>query len=193
MGSRHPILEKIRLDIAVWSEADGCPVTARLLLRLVLLEPGFQLALSIRTQEALGALPWIGPGLRRGLWYGTTMVFACHISPEAKIGGGLFLPHPVGIVIGRHCRIGERVTIYQHVTLGRRNDIHDEQPRIEDLSRLYSGAIIVGKVVVGRNSVVGAKALVLHDIQPDHIAIGSPAQSFSRAELTVNESLTNCA
>ena len=68
--------------------------------RLLLLTPGFQLVFWLRVQRALKTVPVVGPALRRCLWYVTTIWFSCDVDPEVEIGPGLYLPHPLGIVIG---------------------------------------------------------------------------------------------
>jgi serine O-acetyltransferase len=99
-------------------------------------------------------------------WFSLSLIrrYGCHISPQAEIGQGLSLPHPVGIVIGRGVKVGHNVTIYQGVTLGVRNKSVDEYPTIGDNVTLYAGAVIAGGVLVGPNAAVGANAVVLHDV-----------------------------
>jgi serine O-acetyltransferase len=171
---------KIAMDVEAWSRAAGRPATLPFRLRLVLLEPGFQLALSLRLQEVIGTLPVIGKGLQRLIWYVTTMATGCHIAPTAILGGGLYMPHPTAIVIGRRCRIGNDVTIYQQVTLGSRDDEGSEQPVLDNNIKLYVGATLLGGVYVGDDAIIGAKAVVLNDIPAGHVAFGIPASSRPR-------------
>jgi len=90
--------------------------------------------------------------------------YGCHISPRARIGRGLSLPHPTGIVIGIGVQVGDDVTIYQGVTLGVRSKGRSEYPRIGDGVTLYAGAVVVGGVTVGNQAVVGANAVVTDDV-----------------------------
>ena len=174
---------KLRQDFEAWAAASGRAADFLLLLRLVLLEPGFQLAVSLRLQEALARLPLAGRLLRRLLWYATTIWTGCHISPTATFAGGLYIPHPTGIVIGAGSVIGRRVTIYQQVTLGRR-DVEDAGvPKVGDHCQLSAGAKILGAVTLGDHVTVGANAVVLDDVPTGHTAIGIPARvSARRAE-----------
>lgn len=108
-----------------------------------------------------------------------TIFFGIEIAIRCKIGGGLYLPHTQGIVIGASS-VGENVTIFQGVTLGAKNlDFsYDEslRPRIGNNVIIGAGAKILGGIVVGGNSVIGANAVVLHNI-PDHtVAFGVPAK-----------------
>ena len=102
--------------------------------------------------------------------------FGCYISAEAKIGRRLVLPHPTGIVVGEHCEIGDDVTIYQHVTLGRRVNSVSEYPIIGDGVVIYAGAVIVGGVSIGSRASIGANAVVIDDIPADSSAGGVPAR-----------------
>ena len=87
------------------------------------------------------------------------------IHPGAQIGSGFFIDHGTGVVIGETCIIGERVRIYQAVTLGaKRFETDDEgqlqkdyvrHPIVEDDVVIYAGATILGRVVIGQGSVIG--------------------------------------
>lgn len=93
--------------------------------------------------------------VRRKLVYN----FGIWLGDNIKIGKGLVLPHPQGIVIGNNVRIGNNVTIYQQVTLGRKNG---KYPKIRSGCVIYPGAKIVGGVTVGHKSIIGANSVVLH-------------------------------
>ncbi|RVU26013.1 serine acetyltransferase [Sandaracinomonas limnophila] len=83
------------------------------------------------------------------------------IHPGAKIGKHFFMDHGTGIVIGETCEIGERVKIYQGVTLGalsvdKSMASTKRHPTIEDGVVIYSGATILGgETIVGANSIIG--------------------------------------
>lgn len=167
---------KLRQDLEAWSRATDKPVSIALALRLGLLEPGFQLALSLRLQESVGRLPFVGRPLRRLLWYMTTIWTSCHIAPSATFGGGLYLPHPTGIVIGAGTRIGSGATIFQQVTLGRRDIAVGDVPVVGDHCQLAAGARILGAVTLGDHVTIGANAVVLSDVPAGHRAVGIPAR-----------------
>ena len=99
------------------------------------------------------------------------MVTGVDISPYAEIGPGFVIKHGVGIVIGKNTSIGQNVTVYQGVTTG------SGRPRICDSVVVWAGAKIIGDVIVGEGSVVGANAVVLDSVPPNHVAIGVPARS----------------
>ncbi len=81
-------------------------------------------------------------------------------------------PHPVGIVIGDGVRIGKNVQIYQNVTIGLRSHDAKDYPEIEDDVFIYTGAMILGGIRIGRGSEIGAHAIVTHDVPPGSLVKG---------------------
>jgi serine O-acetyltransferase len=98
------------------------------------------------------------------------------IHPAAKIGRSFFIDHGTGVVIGETCIIGERVRLYQQVTLGAKRFPADENgnlvkgndrhPIVEDDVVIYAGATILGRVTIGRGSVIGGNVWLTRDVQP---------------------------
>lgn len=107
------------------------------------------------------------------------MLFGLEASPRVKIGGGLFLPHTVGTVIGAE-QIGECVTIMQGVTLGaKETDIQftpSARPAVGNHVTIGAGAKVIGRVVIGDHAKIGANAVVLQDVPPYSVAVGVPAR-----------------
>jgi serine O-acetyltransferase len=100
--------------------------------------------------------------------------YGCHISPAAKIGIGLSLPHPTSIVIGLGAQIGNRVTIYQNVTIGVRARGQTRYPAIGNDVIIYAGAVLVGNIAIGDGSIVGANSVILSDVPAGfRVAAGS--------------------
>ena len=102
-----------------------------------------------------------------------------HVSPSARFLGGLKLPHPTGIVIGKGVRMGANVTIFQGVTLGGRKVGAAEEggyPMIEDDVVIYANAIVLGDLQVGRGSVVAGGAVVTKSVPCPSIVAGVPAR-----------------
>lgn len=94
------------------------------------------------------------------------------ISMNAKIGENLKFDHFMGIVIGEGVVIGDNCKIYQQVTLGQKGG---EYPVVGDNVVIYAGAKVIGGVKIGNNALIGANAVVLHDVPDNSIAVGVPA------------------
>lgn len=180
---REPsFFKEIGDDIGAWALNTGRTRSIAFVIHLLLLEPGFQLIVSHRLQWRLYPLPFVGRLLRRLLWYVTSIMTGCYIAPGARIGGGAFIPHPTGIVIGGESVIGRRVALYQHVTIGRRDPRCRGEPTIGDDCRLFAGATLLGRIRVGNNSDVGAGAVVLDDLAANALAVGVPASNIHHSQ-----------
>ena len=103
-----------------------------------------------------------------------------HISQYSKIDASLKLPHAHGIVIGRGVEVSEDVVIFQNVTLGgaRLGDWEDRNyPSIGRGTIIFAGAVIIGRVKIGENCVIGANAVVVTDVPDNSTFVGIPARS----------------
>ena len=99
------------------------------------------------------------------------------IHPAASIGNHFTIDHGTGVVIGATCIIGNNVKLYQGVTLGAKSFPCDENgnpikgiprhPILEDGVIVYSNATILGRITIGRGSVVGANIWVTESMQPN--------------------------
>ncbi|MFM0604255.1 serine acetyltransferase [Paraburkholderia sediminicola] len=112
------------------------------------------------------------------------------LHPGARIGAGFFIDHGTGVVIGETAIIGERVRVYQAVTLGAKRFPRDAQghlekgharhPIVEDDVVIYAGATILGRVTLGQGSVIGGNVWLTQDVAPgSHVT-----QAVSRNEGT---------
>ena len=99
------------------------------------------------------------------------------IHPKAEIDNGVYLIHSVGTVIGEGVRIKTDCEIFGGVTLGGRGGSRpdDGNPVIEENSVLCSGAIIIGKINIGRNVTVAAGSVVLDSVPDNVMVAGNPA------------------
>jgi serine O-acetyltransferase len=116
------------------------------------------------------------------------------IHPGALIGKSFFIDHGTGIVIGETCIIGDRVRIYQGVTLGAKSFQLDgdgnpvrgipRHPIVENDVTIYSGATILGRVTIGRGSVIGGNVWLVQSVPPgSRIAqTKSREESFKKAK-----------
>ena len=106
------------------------------------------------------------------------------IHPKAKIGKNLFIDHGMGVVIGETSEIGDNVTIYHNVTLGgiapsiNSNDQRNTKrhPTLENNVVVGSGAQILGPIIIKKNSLIGANAVVAKDVPENAVMIGIPAK-----------------
>ena len=111
------------------------------------------------------------------------------IHPNAKIGKNLFIDHGMGVVIGETSDIGDNVTIYHMATLGgiAPSINSDDQrnikrhPTLQENVVVGSGAQILGPVVVGKNSKIGANAVVTKDVPENAVMVGIPAKNVGTA------------
>ncbi|HEX7580309.1 MAG TPA: serine acetyltransferase [Thermoanaerobaculia bacterium] len=98
------------------------------------------------------------------------------IHPGAAIGEAFFIDHGTGVVIGETARIGNRVRIYQGVTLGAKSFPKDDRgvpikgvdrhPIVEDDVVIYAGATILGRVTIGRGASIGGNVWLTHGVAP---------------------------
>ena len=111
------------------------------------------------------------------------------IHPGARIGPSFFIDHGTSVVIGETARIGERVRLYQGVTLGAKSFPLDAQgrpvkgvdrhPIVEDDVVIYAGATILGRVTIGRGSVIGGNVWLTRSVPPgSHVTQAAFSSAF---------------
>jgi len=98
------------------------------------------------------------------------------IHPGATIGSSFFIDHGTGVVIGETAVIGNRVRLYQAVTLGARSFAvgpdgelqkgNARHPIVEDDVVIYAGATILGRVTIGRGSTIGGNVWLTRSVPP---------------------------
>lgn len=111
------------------------------------------------------------------------------IHPGARIGAGFFIDHGTGVVIGETAVIGERVRLYQAVTLGAKRFEKDGEgallkgqarhPVVEDDVVIYAGATILGRVTIGRGSSIGGNIWLTRSVP----AGSQVSQALNRQEV----------
>jgi serine O-acetyltransferase len=134
---------------------------------------GVQAILAHRVAHAL----WESqiPVAPRVIAYASRAVTGVEIHPAAKIGSDFFIDHGSGVVIGETTEIGDRVTLYQGVTLGGTGFARGKRhPTLRDDVTVGSGAKLLGPVTVGSNAKVGANTVVIEDIPPHTTVVGNP-------------------
>ena len=111
----------------------------------------------------------------------TRWVTGVEIHPGAVIGRRFFIDHGMGVVIGETAEVGDDVMLYHGVTLG--GQTHDggkRHPTLGNGVAVGAGAKILGPIIIGAGSVVGANAVVTRDAPEDSILVGVPAKARSR-------------
>lgn len=116
-------------------------------------------------------VPWLMKALTR-------VVHSAHVPCEASIGRTSMLGYRgLGVVIHHRAVIGENVIVGSHVVIGGRSG-HEMVPVIGDDVFIGAGACILGPVKVGDGSVIGANAVVIHDVEPHTVVAGVPATTI---------------
>lgn len=99
------------------------------------------------------------------------------IHPGATIGHSIMIDHGMGVVIGETAEVGNRVTIYQGVTLGGTgNHTGKRHPTVGNDVIIGSGAKVLGPVTLGNEVKVGANSVVLHDVPNGATVVGIPGK-----------------
>jgi len=108
------------------------------------------------------------------------------IHPGAQIGERFFMDHGTGVVIGETTVIGRNVRLYQGVTLGAKSFPLDAQgnpvkdiprhPIVEDDVIIYAGATVLGRVTIGKGSVIGGNVWVVDDVPPGSRIMQTPVR-----------------
>jgi len=144
--------------------------------------PSRSLLACVRSYQSLSCRKGIVPivlrkivVIRHRFW---SVVTGADIPLNCNIAGGLLLPHPNGVVIHPDARIGPNCLVFQQVTIGTRGD--GLVPVIGGHVDIGAGAKLLGGIVVGDHSLIGANAVVLCDVPAGTIAVGNPAQIRER-------------
>jgi len=139
--------------------------------------PSRSLLAAIRAHQRWSAsrAPWAPvlrkwAALRHLVW---SVVTGADIPVNARIAGGLLMPHPNGIVIHPDAQIGPNCLLFQQVTIG---VAHGGVPRIEGHVDIGAGAKVLGAITVGAHARIGANAVVIDDVPPGATVVGIPAR-----------------
>ena len=145
----------------------------------LIFKAGFQAVLLYRISHRLHQLGWTYPA-----WFLSRVSVAitgAEIEFNAEIGPGMFVAHPVGIVVGRGTVIGSGVTLFQGVTFGVKSWHPDEIgkfPRVGNNCYFFAGAAVIGGVTIGDDCVVGAHAVVTDNLPSGAMAVGMRAEIY---------------
>jgi len=110
--------------------------------------------------------------LRHLFW---SVISGADIPINCKLGGGIIIPHPNGIVIHPDANIGVNCLIHQQVTIGV-NRSSNVPPIIHGHVDIGAGAKIIGNITIGAHALIGANAVVVKDVEAYSIVAGVPAK-----------------
>lgn len=110
--------------------------------------------------------------LRHLFW---SVITGADIPLNCKIGGGLLIPHPNGIVIHPDSVIGVNCLIHQQVTIGVKRG-SDKPPMLEGHVDIGAGAKIIGPILIERNALIGANSVVVKNVSAGSVVAGIPAK-----------------
>jgi serine O-acetyltransferase len=172
LGTLRRVMKEVTSDVAAARDRDPAARgvgTAEILTGWA----GVQALLAHRVAHAL----WDTgvPFAPRVIAYTSRSITGVEIHPAARIGSDFFIDHGSGVVIGETAEIGDRVTLFQGVTLGGTGFARGKRhPTLEDNVTVGSGAKLLGPVTVGRNAKVGANTVVIEDVPPETTVVGNP-------------------
>jgi serine O-acetyltransferase len=172
MSALKRVLGEVRADVAAARDRD--PAAKGISTFEILTSwAGVQALLAHRVAHAM--LEAGVPLAPRAIAYLTRAVTGVEIHPAAKIGGEFFIDHGSGVVIGETAEIGDRVTLYQGVTLGGTGfQPGKRHPTLGDNVTVGSGAKLLGPIAVGSGAKVGANTVVVEDVPPYSTVVGNP-------------------
>jgi serine O-acetyltransferase len=146
-------------------------------------EAGFRLTFWLRTVQFLRSRRGRFPGGHRlAAWFYHRNCVRCavQISLRATIGRGLYLPHPLCIVVHGDCVIGENCTLSHGVTLGSSpRDGGAKVPRVGNRVFFGPGAVAFGAITIEDGSAIGANCVVTKDVPENAVVVGVPGRILS--------------
>lgn len=115
------------------------------------------------------------------LWNPIRIITSIEIRPQATIGMNFFIAHAGEILIAPKVVIGNDCFISGRCTLGVKfNDSSKGAPAISDGVKIGIGAVMVGDIKIGRNSIIGANAVVTKSVPDNVVVVGNPARVIKK-------------
>ncbi len=172
LGALRRVASEIRSDVA--SARDRDPAARSVgSFEILTTWAGVQALLAHRVAHALYEAEV--PLVPRAVAFGSRAVTGVEIHPAAQIGSEFFIDHGAGVVIGETAEIGDRVTLYQGVTLGGTGFARGKRhPSVGDDVTVGSGAKLLGPVAIGHGAKVGANTVVISDVPANSTVVGNP-------------------
>lgn len=172
------LLNSLSNDLKVAFDRDPA---ARTKFEVALTYPGLHALWSHRVAHWLWTHDWKLAG--RWLSQLTRFFTGIEIHPGATIGSGFFIDHGMGVVIGETAEIGNDVTLYHGVTLGGVNlQKGKRHPTIGNNVVIGAGAKVLGNILIGDGSRIGANAVVVRPAPANSVVVGVPGQIVLRSK-----------
>ena len=176
------MLKTLRSDIKIIRERDPA---ARGILEIFLCYPGFQSIVIHRLTHKLWKLKL--PLIPRILSHFNRLFTGIEIHPGAKIGKKVFIDHGMGVVIGETAEIGNNCLLYQGVTLGGTGKSHGKRhPTLMENVVVGAGAKVLGSIVIGSNTRIGAGSVVVRDVEENSTVVGIPGRVVHQSGVKIN-------
>jgi serine O-acetyltransferase len=166
------MFKTMRSDIQAVLDRDPA---ARNWVEVMLLYPGVHALWLHRLAHGCWRSGWFFLG--RAISHFGRWLTGIEIHPGAQIGPGFFIDHGMGTVIGETAEVGASVTLYHNVTLGGVSmERIKRHPTLEDHVVVGAGAQILGPIVIGAHSRIGANSVVVKDVPPHSVVVGVPGR-----------------
>ncbi len=176
------MLRTFRSDIEIIRERDPA---ARGILEIFLCYPGFQSIVIHRLTHKLWQLRL--PLIPRLLSHLNRLFTGIEIHPGAKIGRKVFIDHGMGVVIGETAEIGNNCLLYQGVTLGGTGKSTGKRhPTLMENVVIGAGAKVLGSIIVGANTRIGAGSVVVRNVEENSTVVGVPGRVVHQSGVKVN-------
>lgn len=152
---------------------EGC-FTWPLFFRNLLFNPSFKFTFFLRFSNSDN---FIAAKLSRLFHYHYGIKYALKIHPSTKIGYGFYIGHGTGCVINPSAKIGNNVSISQFTSIG---SSKGQAATIGDCTYIGPNVSIVGDIVIGSYSTIGAGSVVVKNISDYSTAVGNPASEINK-------------
>ena len=177
------VMRSVNTDIIAAYEGDPAAKSTD---EVILTYPAFDAITTYRVAHELYKLEV--PVLPRKMTEYAHQKTGIDIHPGATIGDYFFIDHGTGVVIGETTIIGERVKLYQHVTLGAKSfAVMDDGTLVKGIKRhpnignnvvIYAGATILGDVTIGDNCVIGGSVWLTHSVPEGEMVLTTPPKEI---------------
>jgi serine O-acetyltransferase len=176
------LLRDLAADVAIIRERDPA---ARGLAEIICCYPGLHALCLHRLSHRLWRLGL--PLLPRLLSQLGRLFTGVEIHPGAQIGSGVFIDHGMGVVIGETAVVGDRCLLFQGVTLGGTGKQSGRRhPTLGENVIVGAGAKVLGAIVVGANTRIGAGSVLLRDVGPDCTVVGVPGRVIHQSGVRID-------